>query len=101
MASPYPPGTLNWTGAVDVDTHIVPYALGVTALFDAQTDLGSPLSVDQGVDASLPRAWMPLAMEWAEKGRVVVVYQDEGGGIKVGDVIGGTKGGSYDVITTS
>jgi hypothetical protein len=40
-------------------------------------------------------------MEWAEKGRVVVVYQDEGGGIKVGDVIGGTKGGSYDVITTS
>jgi len=85
---------------VDVDTHIVPYALGATALFDAQDDLGQPLSVDQGVDSSLPRAWQPLMMEGDEKGRVVVVYQTEGGALKVADVIGGTKGVSYDVVTT-
>lgn len=53
------------------------------------------------VDASLPRAWQPLLMEGDEKGRVVVVYQTGNGGIEVGDVIGGTNGGTYHVITTS
>jgi hypothetical protein len=91
--------TLNWTAAVDIDTGIVPFALGESALSSPASVLGKPLSVDQGVDGALPRAWTPLALVGSQKGRVVVVYQTEDGrGVKVADVLGLHKDSPYDAI---
>jgi hypothetical protein len=96
---PYTADTLNWTAAVDIDTGIVPFALGKSALSPPALDLGRPLSVDQGVDGAMPRAWTPLALVGSQRGRVVVVYQTEDGrSVKVADALGGQKGSSYDSI---
>lgn len=80
---------------MDIDTGIVPYASGARFISG-----GQGVGVNQGVHDNLPRTWQPLMVQGDEKGRAVVIYQTGSGGIEVADVIGGTNGGRYEVITT-
>jgi hypothetical protein len=92
---------LNWTDTTLVDTGVVPYARGAAALFDdsineGKDQGGQSLSVGNGVDSSMPRAWTPLLLVGKDQGRVVVVYQDSDFAIQIADVVGGN--GKYQVV---
>lgn len=93
------PPFVNWTIHSEIDLGIIPYALGAKALYNSTNEQVQSFSFKAGVEGAMPRAWTALRVGGNDSaGTAIVVYQTEDGrGIQVADVLGGTLG-TWDVI---
>ncbi|EPE30840.1 Fucose-specific lectin [Glarea lozoyensis ATCC 20868] len=88
------PRTISYS-ETSLDTGVKPFAYGNSAKFSEGLNVGS------GITGTMPRAWRPFLLKGTEgaggRGKVVVVYQRELGGLSM-DVLIGAQGRSSMVI---